>query len=161
VVAHPRQGTAVAELSAADLEELYDMRLALEPVVARLATPRLRADDLKAMRRHLDAMNGAGELSAEWFTEHVLFHKALNDRSGRERMCALVERLRAQTERYVRIYWLSIDRAPDELGAEHELIYRAASDGDAERVAAVVEEHLALVRDRALDYLHEHRPEGG
>jgi len=158
VVANPRQGMAVAELSAADLEELYDMRLALEPVVARLATPRLRAADVEAMRRHLDVMNSSGELSTEWFAAHVQFHKALNDRSGRERMCRLVESLRAQTERYVRIYWLTIDRAPDELGAEHELIYRAASDGDAEGVAAVVEEHLALVRDRALAYLHEHRP---
>jgi DNA-binding GntR family transcriptional regulator len=159
VVAQPRQGTTVAELSAADLEELYDMRIALEPAVARLATPRLRAEDLAAMRRHLEVMNASGDLSAEWFAAHVGFHHALNVRSGRERMCRLVDNLRAQTERYLRIYRVALDHDPDELGAEHELIYRAASARDADAVAAEIEKHLALVRDRALAYLNEHRPE--
>jgi DNA-binding GntR family transcriptional regulator len=157
VVGHPRLGTTVAELSAADLEELYDMRLALEPAVARLATPRLRAADLATMRRHLDVMSSSGELSAEWFSAHAQFHHALNARSGRERMCRLVDSLRAQTERYVRVYRVALERA-DEIGAEHELIYRAASDGDADAVAAAVDEHLVLVRDPVLAYLRAHRP---
>jgi len=153
---HPRLGTTVAELSAADLEELYDMRLALEPAVARLATPRLRAADLAAMRRHLDIMSSSGELSAEWFSAHAEFHHALNARSGRERMCRLVDSLRGQTERYVRFYQAALEPA-GELGAEHELIYRTASDGDADAVAAAVDEHLVLVRDRVLDYLRARR----
>jgi DNA-binding GntR family transcriptional regulator len=158
VISQPRVGTSVADLSTADLEELYDMRLALEPVVARLATPRLRADDLATMRRYLDAMSSSGELSAEWFSAHAEFHRALNTRSGRERMCSLVDSLRAQTERYVRVYRFALERA-DELGAEHELIYRAAQGGDADAVAAAVHEHLALVRDRLIAYLRALRPD--
>jgi DNA-binding GntR family transcriptional regulator len=158
VVAQPRTGSTVAELSAADLEELYDMRLALEPPVARLATPRLRPADLAAMRRHLDVMSSSGELSSEWFTAHAEFHHALNVRSGRERMCALVDSLRAQTERYLRVYRVALQRA-DELGAEHELIYKTASEGDAAAVAAAVHEHLVLVRDPMLAYLRSLRPE--
>ena len=157
VISHPRLGTTVAELSAADLEELYDMRLALEPAIARLATPRLRAADLAAMRRHLDVMSSSGELSAEWFAAHAEFHHALNVRSGRERMCRLVDSLRGQTERYVRVYRVALQRA-DELGAEHELIYRTASDGDGDAVAAAVHEHLVLVRDPVLAYLRSLRP---
>jgi DNA-binding GntR family transcriptional regulator len=149
---------SVAELSTADLNELYDMRLALEPVVARLATPRLRDADLAKMRRHLDAMSSSGELSAEWFSAHAEFHRALNARSDRERMCRLVDSLRQQTERYVRVFRFAIEHA-DELGAEHELIYRAARGGDADAVASEVHEHLAVVRDRVLAYLRERRPE--
>jgi DNA-binding GntR family transcriptional regulator len=156
VVSHARLGTSVAELSTADLEELYDMRLALEPVVARMATARLRAADLAEMRRHLDVMSSSGELSAEWFSAHAKFHHVLNARSGRERMCRLVDNLRVQTERYVRVYRFAVERA-GELGAEHELIYRAAQGGDGDAVAAAVGEHLVLVRDRVLDYLRAHR----
>ena len=156
LVGHPRLGTTVAELSAADLEELYDMRLALEPAVARLATPHMRASDLATMRRHLDVMSSSGELSAEWFSAHAHFHHALNVRSGRERMCGLVDTLRGQTERYVRVYRVALQRA-DELGAEHELIYRTASEGDADAVAAAVHEHLVLVRDPVLAYLRSLR----
>lgn len=158
VVSHPRLGTTVAELSAADLEELYDMRLALEPALSRLATPSLRDPDIAAMRRHLDVMTSAEELSAQWFSAHADFHHALNAPAGRERMCLLVDNLRAQTERYLRVYRSAIDRA-DELGAEHELIHAAAESGDAEAVAAAVHEHLVLVRDRVLAYLRAHRPE--
>jgi DNA-binding GntR family transcriptional regulator len=157
VVAQPRIGSTVAELSAADLEELYDMRLALEPPVARLATPRLRPADLATMRRHLDVMSSSGELSSEWFTAHAEFHHALNAPSGRERMCALVDSLRGQTERYLRVYRVALQRA-DELGAEHELIYKTASEGDAAAVAAAVHEHLVLVRDPMLAYLRSLRP---
>jgi DNA-binding GntR family transcriptional regulator len=158
VVSSPRTGMSVASLSEGDLEELYDMRLALEPVVARLATPRLRAADLATMREHLDVMSSSGELSAEWYSAHAKFHRALNDRSERERMCRLCDSLRQQTERYVRVFRFAIERA-DELGAEHQLIYEAASDGDADAVAAEVYDHLALVRDRVIPYLRAHRPE--
>jgi DNA-binding GntR family transcriptional regulator len=156
VVSYPRTGMSVADLSTADLNELYDMRLALEPVVARLATPRLRDADLAKMRRHLDAMSSSGELSAEWFSAHAEFHRALNARSDRERMCSLVDSLRAQTERYVRVFRFAIERA-DELGAEHELIYEAARGGDADAVAREVYDHLVVVHDRVLAYLRSRR----
>jgi DNA-binding GntR family transcriptional regulator len=156
LVNHSRLGLSVAELSPADLEELYDIRLALEPVVARLATPNLRATDLAEMRRHLDVMSSSGELSAEWFSAHADFHRALNTPSRRERMCRMVDSLRAQTERYVRFYRGALERA-DELGAEHELIYSTAEAGDADAVAAEVHKHLLLVRDRVLAYLRSHR----
>jgi DNA-binding GntR family transcriptional regulator len=113
------------------------------------------------MREHLDFMRGPGDLSPEWFSAHTAFHQALNTRSGRERMCQLVDSLRGQTERYLRFYRGELERA-DELGAEHELIYERAKAGDADGVAAEVHKHLVLVRDRVLAYLDAHRrPEGG
>jgi DNA-binding GntR family transcriptional regulator len=159
VVKDSRTGMSVAALSPEDLEEVYDMRLALEPVVARLATPRLRAADVATMREHLNAMKSSAALSAEWFSAHAAFHRALNTRSARERMCRLCDSLREQTERYVRVFRFAIEKA-DELGAEHELIYEAASRGDADAVASEVYDHLALVRDRVLAYLRAHRPGG-
>ena len=160
VVVNGRHGTSVATLSGPDLEELYEIRLALEPVVARLATPHLRPEDVAAMREHLDFMRGSGDLSPEWFSAHAAFHHALNVRSGRARMCQMVDSLRGQTERYLRVYRGELERA-DELGAEHELIYEKARVGDADAVADEVYEHLVLVRDRVLDYLHAHRPAEG
>jgi DNA-binding GntR family transcriptional regulator len=147
-----RSGMTVVELSVADLEELYDMRIALEPVVARLATPRMRPSDLEEMSRQLALMEAASEPSPAWFEAHAAFHRALNDRAGRPRISALVDRLRGQTERYVRRYQLIAGRT-SELGREHDLIHEAVLDGDAERVGAVVAEHMELVRDRMLEHL--------
>ena len=147
-----RSGMTVAELSALDLEELYDMRIALEPVVARLATPRMRPADVEEMSRQLALMEAASEPSPAWFEAHAAFHRALNDRAGRPRMSALVDQLRGQTERYVRVYQVIAGRA-SELGREHDLIHEAVLDGDADRVGAVVAEHMELVRDRMLEHL--------
>jgi DNA-binding GntR family transcriptional regulator len=147
-----RAGMTVVELSVADLEELYDMRLALEPVVARRATPRMQPPDLEEMSRQLALMEAASEPSPAWFAAHAAFHRSLNDRSGRPRMSALVDRLRGQTERYVRRYQVIAGRT-SELGREHDLIHEAVLDGDAERVSAAVAEHMELVRDRMLEYL--------
>lgn len=147
-----RSGMTVAELSPLDLEELYDMRIALEPVVARLATPRMRSSDVAEMTRQLALMEAASEPSPAWFEAHAAFHRALNDRAGRPRMCALVDQLRGQTERYVRVYQVIAGRT-SELGREHDLIHEAVLDGDADRVGAVVAEHMELVRDRMLEHL--------
>jgi DNA-binding GntR family transcriptional regulator len=142
----------VAELSVHDLEELYDMRIALEPVLSRLATPRMRPEDVEEMGRQLALMEASSEPSPTWFSAHAAFHRALNDRAARPRMAALVTRLRDQTERYLRVYQLIAGRT-SELGREHDLIHEAVLDGDAERVGSIVAEHLELVRDRVLDHL--------
>ena len=142
----------VAELSVQDLEELYDMRIALEPVLSRLATPRMRPEDIEEMGRQLAVMEASSEPSPDWFSAHAAFHAGLNARAGRPRMGELVSRLRDLTERYLRVYQLIAGRT-SELGREHDLIHEAVLDGDAERVGAIVAEHLELVRDRVLDHL--------
>jgi DNA-binding GntR family transcriptional regulator len=146
------RSAAVAELSVLDLEELYDMRMALEPVLSRLATPRMRPEDIEEMGRQLAVMEASSEPSPAWFTAHAAFHRALNDRAARPRMAAIVGRLREQTERYLRVYQVIAGRT-SELGREHDLIHEAVLDGDGERVGAIVAEHLELVRDRVLDHL--------
>ena len=152
VSTHPRLGTTVAALSAPDLEELYELRLALEPLVSRLATPHMRSSDGEEMQRQLETMAAARRDSRAWFVAHAAFHRALNERSGRQRMCVLVDNLRAQTERYVRAYQV-LEWPATELQREHELVLAAVRQGDPDEVAVVVRQHLEIVRDRMLDHL--------
>ena len=156
VSSHPRFGAAVADLSVDDLEELYEIRIALEPPIARRATPRLSDAALAEMRRQLAGMRVAGPASPAWFEAHAAFHRALNAAAGRERTAGLADNLRGLTERYVRVYQLVAERE-DELHAEHERILAAAERGDADAVAIAVREHLELVRDWLVDYLRSGR----
>lgn len=152
VESHARFGATVAELSVPDLEELYDMRIALEPMIARLATPRMRPADIEEMGRQLALMEASSGASRSWFVAHAAFHSALNERAGRPRMAALVAQLRDQTERYLRRYQL-ISETASVLGREHDLIHEAVLDGDAVRTGAVVAAHLETVRDRVVEHL--------
>jgi DNA-binding GntR family transcriptional regulator len=152
VLTQSRFGTTVVELSASDLAELYEMRMALEPIVARLATPNVRESDLALMTRYLDAMVRSGGAQEAWLKAHAAFHQALNKRAGVPRMYALVDGLRAQTERYVRLYKDVADHA-SALTTEHQPIFDAVARGDADAAASAVHEHMKRVRDRLLAYL--------
>lgn len=152
VSAHPRFGTAVAPLSTPDLEELYEARLALEPMLSARAVRRMRPADLAEMRRQLDVMAASSEDSPAWFAAHAGFHRVLNERSGRARICALVDNLRSLTERYVRAY--QVLAWPDtELQAAHEQLLGAVERGDPDEVEALVADHLTIVRDRMFEHL--------
>lgn len=152
VSTHPRFGTTVAPLSAPDLEELYEMRLALEPALSRRAVARMRPADLSEMRRRLESMAAATEDSPAWFAAHAAFHRALNERSGRERICAVVDNLRSLTERYVRAYQV-LEWPDTELHAAHEQLLDVVERGEPDDVAAVVADHLMIVRDRMFEHL--------
>jgi DNA-binding GntR family transcriptional regulator len=152
VSADPRFGTTIAPLTTHDLDELYEMRVALEPATSRLATPHLRPQDFEEMRSHLDVMRTSELSSPPWFDAHAAFHRTLNERSGRARMCALVDRLRAQTERYVRVYH-ELEWPSEELIDDHARVLAAAEGGDPEVVADVVRDHLQVVRRRIFQHL--------
>src|SRR5919108_834065 len=152
ITTHPRLGTKVAALSVEDLEELYEMRIALEPRNARRAVEALRAEDDEAMVQHLSGMASAADDVRAWFTAHAEFHRTLNERSGRSRINPLLESLRGQTERYVRFFQM-VEANPSGLLMQHDLIMLAAKRRDADAVELAVRDHLELVRDRVMHQL--------
>jgi DNA-binding GntR family transcriptional regulator len=152
VLNQARYGTTVADLSASDLVELYEMRMALEPALVMLATPKMRESDVVLMARHLESMARPGTTQEAWLKAHAAFHDVLNARAGMARMCALVDGLRVQTERYIRLYKDVAENAND-LTADHKAIFEAVSRGDRDAAALAVREHMKRVRDRLLTLL--------
>jgi DNA-binding GntR family transcriptional regulator len=78
VVVTPRHGLYMADITLADLEQISETRLALEPLCARLAAQRATADDLAV----LDALCAAQkEIDAEGlFDLDHKFHQAIAQR---------------------------------------------------------------------------------
>lgn len=58
------------------LENLVEVRVALEPLMARLAAARGTDDDLAALRHHLEGMRRARDQEG-WRRPHLAFHQAL------------------------------------------------------------------------------------
>lgn len=56
-----RRGNFVTRLTPKDMEDIYVVRLALEPVAAALAQPRMTADDHRQLAHVLDEMRRASE----------------------------------------------------------------------------------------------------
>jgi DNA-binding GntR family transcriptional regulator len=92
----PTGRACVKELSPRDFEELYVLRLALEPVAARLAAPALKAD-CSRLEKNLAATRRARSLR-EVTTLDLEFHEIILEASGNRRLLTLWRSLRGELE---------------------------------------------------------------
>jgi DNA-binding GntR family transcriptional regulator len=90
----------VKDLAPRDFEELFLLRLALEPLAARLATPVL-CGDARKLERNIDATEQAKSLK-EVTQLDLDFHEIILETSGHKRLVKLWRSLRAELE-----LWLS------------------------------------------------------
>lgn len=138
----------VTALSLDDLQELYDLRLAIEPALCRQALAGVRAKDVDRMRELLADLAGAE--GSEWLALNHRFHETLYRRATKPRSIEIVERIRQATDRYVRIY-LSFDLR--RVHREHEMILEAVEANQGRRLEALVSAHLSDGYETMLQFL--------
>jgi DNA-binding GntR family transcriptional regulator len=86
----------VKALAPEDFEELFLLRLSLEPLAARLATPRLK-NDFSALAANIDATSRAKTL-AEVTRLDLDFHQLIMEASGQRRLTRFWISLRSELE---------------------------------------------------------------
>ena len=148
----PRRGAMVAQVSTAQAEELFDVRMALESLAARTAARRAQAADVARLQDVLDraaeaTRDGELDLLAALNTE---FHHQVVASGGNDYLGLLV----APMSR--RIEWVFRASAPQRAVAswnEHEAVLRAIAAGDEESAAVLASAHVAAARStfRLLD----------
>lgn len=149
----------VTGMSVPELQELYEMREAIEPVATQIAVPNLGRAEVLQMRRLLDDMTHSDEPKT-WLAANADFHATVYQRANRPRMIATVEQLRKLTDRYLHLH-LEVIGNTEHLHAEHTRILEAVEAGDAALTASLTREHLATSHDFILQYLLEHAPVDG
>lgn len=141
----PRRGAVVAQISAEQAEDLFDVRTALEPLAARLAARRADEDGIDRLREVLARAREAtdlGELDvlAACNTE---FHSTVVELSGNDYLGLLVAPMAR------RVQWVfrtsAATRAPHSW-TEHEELLRAIASGDEDDAEAVARAHVAAAR---------------
>lgn len=142
VVSHPNRGFIVRPLSRADAEDVFDLRLRIEPNACVLGA--LAANDTArtAARTAFTALEAAlrngltdvGQRNRE-------FHLALVRPSGRSVTVETVDRLLALSERYVRVH-LGEDRRLDRASHEHEALLKAWLERRTETVRREARSHI-------------------
>jgi DNA-binding GntR family transcriptional regulator len=147
---------AVIGMSVAELQELYELREAVEPLATHIAVPNVGRADLLTMRRQLEVMEEYAD-TRTWLAANADFHAAVYKRANRPRMIELVERLRGLTDRYLYVH-LEVIGQTEHLVSEHLDILAAVESGDAASAARLVREHLATSHDFILTYLLENQP---
>ncbi|RHW28623.1 GntR family transcriptional regulator [Nocardioides immobilis] len=141
VTPRPRSWAIVREFTAADVADLHEVRAAFERLAFRLAVERRTREGLQLLRGTVDA-----ELRAARACDAVAarraaadFHEVVTAMAANELLNELQRTIRS------RMRWL-LAQHDDLVGIarEHEALYDAIADRDAERVDALVEGHLTL-----------------
>jgi DNA-binding GntR family transcriptional regulator len=141
----PRRGAAVARLSADEAEELFDVRMALEGLAARLAARKRSPDAIERLRFLLERARAAveaGDLTgvADLNTE---FHAAVVDAAGNAYLSLVVEPMlrRAQW-----VFLQTVDARAPHSWTEHVGLLEAIVAGDETAAEEHAVAHVAAAR---------------
>jgi len=136
-------GLAVELMQGNTLLELTEVRRLFEPVATGLAATRVTPDQLAEIKGHLDAMHAAAE-DVELLNKHdAAFHRAVVAATGNEALTTLIDGISSGTLR-ARVWRGMVEaNAADRTLAEHEAIYDALADGDANLAQAAALMHVS------------------
>lgn len=141
---YKNRGATVRTLTAADIDEIYSLRMLLEGDAIQRAVEHMDAETLaraELVHRLLGEAGTAdkqGELNRE-------FHALLYAPCGNARQLKAIRDLRSQVERYERLQ-TTLLADTQAFQNEHHDILQACQAGDALRARVVTVEHLASAR---------------
>lgn len=147
VDASARRGFRVRAADSADFAETYELRLMLDPHAVRLAVPRLNRPALDRVRVTLATFERTvmdGDMHA-YYADHRAFHFAIYEHCGSRWLVEIISMLWENSQRYQRLS-TGPRGTPEERVAEHRAIAEACEEGDADRAAQLMYEHLERTR---------------
>lgn len=153
----PRGRYVVAPLlDATSFEDLFEVRLLLEPHAASLAAARIGKAELRALEQAAPPMHraGRGSLYREYrnFSIHdAHFHELIAGAGGNATLKDTIVRLRSHHQ-LSRLYKGHGVDAPEGI-AEHEAIIEAIRSGDAAAAATAMRRHIEGSRSRLRTFL--------
>jgi DNA-binding GntR family transcriptional regulator len=148
----PRKGAYLKQLTPVEIDELYDVREALETHVVRTAkvTTSLLMELRQSVRRQRALLKTNDR--PHYIQEDVQFHALLAQAAGNGYLGALLGNIQNQIWLSRRkSYELSSSTAPD----AHDMIVTALADGDIEAAEAAMRTHVRTVRQRLVQFMED------
>ena len=156
VVVEPNRGAFVASLSAADVREVFDLRVLLECDALRHAIPAHTPRTLRqlhALQAELDAEDDANL----WLATDAAFHEVLYAPSQRGKTLEMIALLRASVTRLYRAH-LSPNTRRKGWRDEHHALLKAVAAGHVKRAVAALTRHLRETETVAVAAVAEPAP---
>lgn len=143
----PRRGAVVRQLNLTDIEELFDVREALEVLAARRAAEHASEAEVRQLEKTLReaAEATSNRRRAKEFEHRERFHDQIIAMAHNTLLAGLLEPLQD------RLHWLFRQTDdPDSLLEEHRALYEAVATRDADAAGAEALAHVRRNRRRLL-----------
>ena len=149
-----RKGWKVYALSLHDIQEIFDIKVNLEGMMARRAAECQDEDLRSALREAMERMRRAGESdNAEaWQEADFQLHQILSAMGGNERAASIIQSLNDQWHR-VRIGFVAMQGRIERSNPEHTAIVESILAGDGAEAERQMRIHLNNVRQELVRLL--------
>jgi len=154
------RGAVVSALSPDEIEELFDIRAAIESVTLRRAVPRLTDQDFEraemALTAYEQALNDESDFDV-WGELHWQFHSTLYAAANRTRSQMLIQTTHNNAERYIRLHILFSRSAHRHSKDEHRAILELCRQRDADAACQMLERHITRAGRDMKEFIKEQR----
>lgn len=140
----PRKGAVVAGMSEKDMEDVLEIREALEELAVKIACDKItdaQIEELLAAKKEFEKQLSSGDLK-KLAQADIAFHDVIYKATDNQRLILMLGNIREQMYRY-RLEYLKNDAHHDEVIEEHEQICEALSKRDKGSVAENVKKHIS------------------
>ena len=139
----PRKGAEVARMTLKDMEDVLEIREALDELAAQIACERISSEQmnrLKDTKKEFERILASGEVK-EIADVDVKFHDIIYEATDNAKLVYLLNNLREQLFRY-RVEYLKNQENYPALIQEHEAIVSALEARDKTKVTEAMHEHV-------------------
>lgn len=146
IIMRPGLGAVVAELQVSEVQELYGLRLQLEPHLAAPIAYHVRRRDTEDLTALVGAMGALGQdQSEEWSGLNYRFHRRLYELSEQKHAVRLVVQVLNLVEPYARVHAHVLGSRPREQQEQAAMI-DTLRDGDVTRLEGLLRQSIEAAR---------------
>ena len=139
----PRRGAEVAEITRQDLEDVLEVRAALEELAVKDACEHITDEQLQDLKKAANefkrSLEGTDLVACAEADIH--FHEIIYAATNNKRLVQMLNNLREQMYRY-RIEYLKKKECHPQLVAEHEEVIDAIESGEREKAMRITSQHI-------------------
>jgi DNA-binding GntR family transcriptional regulator len=154
-----RRGILICSISADDINEIYEVLIAVEgmaaallaklPETARINAVKVLDEETSNMEKSLKQGN-----LLDWATADERFHTLLTELCGNQRLARISATVRDQSNR-ARLYTLHLRQTPTDSAAEHHRITNAILKGETDKAENFARGHRLKARDSLVPLIRQ------
>jgi DNA-binding GntR family transcriptional regulator len=154
VVIRPRRGAIVADLGPQQLVEMFEVMSELEATCARLAARRMTSEEQITLQAAHQACKVACDAQEpdEYYYKNEAFHEAIYAGSHNQFLIEQARSLYRRLRPYRRLQ-LRVRNRLAKSYAEHDGVVQAILEGDGEKAAHLLREHVMIQGQRFADLM--------
>ncbi|HUH40260.1 MAG TPA: GntR family transcriptional regulator [Castellaniella sp.] len=158
VVMQTNRGATVSELSLAEIDEIFDLRVVLELDLLRRAIPNMTPASVAKSQGILQELDQAyaHRDTAQWGMLNGKFHMSLYEPSGRSISLSLVSRISVQVDRYLRLQ-IAMTETMSNGALEHQMMLDLCRDKKSQEALDILATHIGRTKDQLIQILSARR----